>query len=210
MVMRVTARALSRVTRPSGTISSIAIASTTTQTFRTLPTTRVEAATPIAATTSVTSRRWLAVDASTVALVDGMPMKSAYGWTRRPDFARVTADDLTFFRSLIGNDNVITDERLKSMNGDWMRKYRGYSKVALRPATTMDVSKILKYCNDRRLAIVPQGGNTGLVGGSIPLFDEIILSTTRMNKVVAFDEHSGVLTYVTQPLIPTHNNMYVD
>lgn len=109
----------------------------------------------------------------------------------------MTPDDITFFRSIVGADNVITDERLSSMNGDWMRKYRGYSKVALRPATVEEVSAILKYCNGRKLAIVPQGGNTGLVGGSIPLFDEIILSTSRMNKVVAFDEHSGVLTYVT-------------
>lgn len=39
------------------------------------------------------------------------------------------------------------------------------------PKNTEEVSKILKYCNERRLAIVPQGGNTGLVGGSVPIFD---------------------------------------
>lgn len=36
------------------------------------------------------------------------------------------------------------------------------------------MSQILKYCNSRRLAVVPQGGNTGLVGGSVPVFDEVI------------------------------------
>lgn len=36
------------------------------------------------------------------------------------------------------------------------------------------VSQILKYCNSRRIAVVPQGGNTGLVGGSIPVFDEVV------------------------------------
>jgi D-2-hydroxyglutarate dehydrogenase len=40
---------------------------------------------------------------------------------------------------------------------------------------------------------VPQGGNTGLVGGSIPLFDEIVLSTKKMNKIISFDPSSGVL-----------------
>lgn len=39
----------------------------------------------------------------------------------------------------------------------------------------MQVSQILKYCNSRCLAVVPQGGNTGLVGGSVPVFDEVIL-----------------------------------
>lgn len=38
----------------------------------------------------------------------------------------------------------------------------------------LQVSQILKYCNYRLLAVVPQGGNTGLVGGSVPVFDEVI------------------------------------
>lgn len=38
----------------------------------------------------------------------------------------------------------------------------------------MQVSEVLKYCNSRRLAVVPQGGNTGLVGGSVPVFDEVM------------------------------------
>jgi FAD/FMN-containing dehydrogenase len=53
---------------------------------------------------------------------------------------------------------------------------------------------VLKYCNSRRLAVVPQGGNTGLVGGSNPVFDEIILNMGRMNKILDFDESYGILT----------------
>jgi FAD/FMN-containing dehydrogenase len=56
------------------------------------------------------------------------------------------------------------------------------------------VSKILKHCNERRLAVVPQGGNTGLVGGSNPVFDEIVLSLSRMNKVISLNDTSGILT----------------
>jgi FAD/FMN-containing dehydrogenase len=44
------------------------------------------------------------------------------------------------------------------------------------------------------LAVVPQGGNTGLVGGSVPVFDEVVVSTKNMNKIVKFDETSSVLT----------------
>ncbi len=56
------------------------------------------------------------------------------------------------------------------------------------------MSKILKYCNENRLAVVPQGGNTGLVGGSVPVFDEIIVNLQKMNKVIEFNEVSSVLT----------------
>ena len=67
----------------------------------------------------------------------------------------------------------------------------GSSQVLLRPKTTNEVSAILRYCNGRQLAVVPQGGNTGLVGGSVPVFDEIILSTQLMNKVINVDDISG-------------------
>ena len=81
---------------------------------------------------------------------------------------------------------------LAPRNRDWMNKYHGHSEVALFPSTTEQVSRILQHCNSRRLAVVPQGGNTGLVGGSVPVFDEIIVSTARMNKLLGFDKVSGV------------------
>ena len=74
-----------------------------------------------------------------------------------------------------------------------MRKYRGHAKLVLRPRSTEQVSQILKYCNDNSLAVVPQGGNTGLVGGSVPVFDEIVVSLTLMDKIRNFDETSGIL-----------------
>lgn len=74
-----------------------------------------------------------------------------------------------------------------------MRKYRGHTKLVLKPESTEQVSEILKYCNDNMLAVVPQGGNTGLVGGSVPVFDEIVINLQRMNKIRSFDEVSGVL-----------------
>jgi len=67
----------------------------------------------------------------------------------------------------------------------------GSSRLVLRPKTTAEVSKILSYCNDRRLAVVPQGGNTGLVGGSVPVFDEIVVSMQLMNRVLSFDKLAG-------------------
>jgi FAD/FMN-containing dehydrogenase len=58
------------------------------------------------------------------------------------------------------------------------------------------VSAILKYCNEKKLAVVPQGGNTGLVGGSVPVFDEIVLSTQLMNQVLSLDKISGKIYFI--------------
>ena len=68
----------------------------------------------------------------------------------------------------------------------------GNSQTVLRPKTTEEVSVILAYCNERSLAVVPQGGNTGLVGGSVPVFDEVVISTQLMNNVISIDEVSGM------------------
>lgn len=74
-----------------------------------------------------------------------------------------------------------------------MRKYRGHTRAVVKPASTEEVSKVLKYCNDNMLAVVPQGGNTGLVGGSVPLFDEVVISMSRMSSIRSFDDVSGTL-----------------
>ena len=60
---------------------------------------------------------------------------------------------------------------------------RGESKIVLKPKTTEEMSKIVGHCVKRKLAICPQGGNTGLVGGSVPVFDEVIISTALMDRI---------------------------
>ncbi len=72
-----------------------------------------------------------------------------------------------------------------------MDKYHGKSTTVLRPRTTEEVSEIVKWCNERRIGIVPQGGNTGLVGGGVPTNDELILSLGNMRSVRSFDPVTG-------------------
>ncbi|GAB4847483.1 D-2-hydroxyglutarate dehydrogenase, mitochondrial, variant 3 [Ancistrocladus abbreviatus] len=113
---------------------------------------------------------------------------------RNPAFSEINSDDINYFKSILGGNNVIQDEdRLQAANTDWMHKYKGSSKLVLQPRTTEEVSKILKYCNSRCLAVVPQGGNTGLVGGSVPVFDEVVINMGLMNKIISFDQVSGML-----------------
>jgi len=113
---------------------------------------------------------------------------------RDPRFAQLSDSDISYFTDLLGADGVLSDEsELQRYNNDWMNKFHGASQLVLRPRNASDVSAILRYCNERMLAVVPQGGNTGLVGGSVPVFDEIVLSMQRMNKVLSFDPYSGIV-----------------
>ncbi|CAI8588640.1 unnamed protein product [Vicia faba] len=109
-------------------------------------------------------------------------------------FSELNDDDVKYFQEILGRKNVVQDEdKLSAANVDWMHKYKGASKILLQPCNTDQVSEILKYCNSRNLAVVPQGGNTGLVGGSVPVFDEVIVSLSSMNKIISFDKVSGIL-----------------
>lgn len=117
-------------------------------------------------------------------------------------FSKVNEEHVKHFKGLLGSEAAVLDavtneaaaDDLEPFNCDWMRKYRGHCRLVLKPGSTDEVSKVLKYCNDNMLAVVPQGGNTGLVGGSVPIFDEIVINMSRMKKVRSFDEVSGVLT----------------
>ncbi|RFU33447.1 hypothetical protein B7463_g2862, partial [Scytalidium lignicola] len=119
---------------------------------------------------------------------------------RNPKFSELTKEDVVYFKKLLGKESAVIDgvtkdaeDDIEPFNGDWMRKFRGHAKLVLKPGSTEDVSKILKYCNERMLAVVPQGGNSGLVGGSVPVFDEIVINMSRMNNVRSFDALSGTL-----------------
>lgn len=124
---------------------------------------------------------------------DGSKLSPSGAPARLP-FSRVTAEDLAFFNKTLPGRTITDPDLVESSNVDWLKSVRGSSEVLLRPQTTEEVSQILSYCNSRNLAVSPQGGNTGLVGGSVPVYDEIILSTSLMNKILNFDSISGVLT----------------
>ncbi|XP_012590223.1 PREDICTED: D-2-hydroxyglutarate dehydrogenase, mitochondrial, partial [Condylura cristata] len=100
---------------------------------------------------------------------------------RRLPFSEVSAEDLAAFEHLIPGRVVTDPEEVQASNVDWLRSLRGLTPLRTR------------YCHERNLAVTPQGGNTGMVGGSVPVFDEIILSTSLMDQVLSFQDMSGVL-----------------
>lgn len=109
-------------------------------------------------------------------------------------FGAVTEQHVHYFTKLLGDAAVVTNAAdLQPFNVDWMRRFVGKSRLALKPRTTAHVSSIMRYCSQHQLAVVPQGGNTGLVGGSVPVFDEIVLCLSAMDKIEALDASSGVV-----------------
>ncbi|MDE2013425.1 MAG: FAD-binding oxidoreductase [Alphaproteobacteria bacterium] len=70
---------------------------------------------------------------------------------------------------------------------EWRSKYQGKTPLLLRPANAQEISRILAICNETRTPLVPQGGNTGLVGGQIPFAGEVLLSLSRMKAIRSVD-----------------------
>ncbi|XP_056634624.1 D-2-hydroxyglutarate dehydrogenase, mitochondrial [Diorhabda sublineata] len=121
--------------------------------------------------------------------------KDRYPYVKRGQYANLDQHHLKYFKDLLGPNRVITDtDECQGFNIDWIRSVRGYSQCVLKPKTTEEVSSILSFCNENRLAVCPQGGNTGLVAGSVPVFDEVVLWTGLMNEIIHLDDTSGVLT----------------
>ncbi len=77
---------------------------------------------------------------------------------------------------------------------DWSKKFVGSTPLVVRPRSIEQVSVLLAACNENRIALVPQGGNTGLVGGSVPRNGEVVLSLSRLNAIEEYDTASGTVT----------------
>lgn len=134
------------------------------------------------------------------------PRRAGGNVPARADYKKLTAADVEAFKSFLstpasslfttivspdGSWTPVAEDDLIGYNKDWMDKYVGHSQLLLKPKTTEEVSKIMAYCYKERIAVVPQGGNTGLVGGGTPVYDEVILSTEAMKEIRHFDDVSG-------------------
>lgn len=92
-----------------------------------------------------------------------------------PEFTSPTIDHVKHLRTLLSSkssllstlDESASGTELDGFNVDWMNKYKGQSAVVVKPKSTQEVADVMKYCYEQGIAIVPQGGNTGLVGMSL-------------------------------------------
>ena len=99
-------------------------------------------------------------------------------------------------RGIVGPGNVLTDGDLRAWEEDWRKRERGKALAVVRPASAAQVAAVVKACAAAGTSIVPQGGNTGLVGGSTPdgSGTQVVLSLQRMNKVRGIDADNLTMT----------------
>jgi FAD/FMN-containing dehydrogenase len=108
---------------------------------------------------------------------------------------QIKSDLLARFAAIVGEKYAITDPALQEQYLREMRDlYHGHTPMVLRPGSVAEVSAILKLANETKTPIVPQGGNTGLVGGQVPHHGEIVLSLNRMDKIREVDATSNTIT----------------
>ena len=108
---------------------------------------------------------------------------------------KLSSDLLARFAAIVGAKYAVTDVDAQQPYLIEMRDlFRGHTPVVLRPGSVAEVSAILKLANETRTAVVPQGGNTGLVGGQIPHHGEVVLSLNRLDKIREVDAVSNTMT----------------
>ncbi len=89
---------------------------------------------------------------------------------------------------IVGVAHVITDPDLTaSASVDWTGRFRGATPAVVRPGSVDEVAGVLAHCDEARLAVVPQGGNTGLVAGGVPLHGEIVVDLRRLDSIGPVD-----------------------
>jgi FAD/FMN-containing dehydrogenase len=99
--------------------------------------------------------------------------------------------------SIVGPDHVLADPQLTApYDTDWTRRFTGRARAVVRPASTTETAAVLACCTAAGVPVVPQGGNTGLVGGSVPRGDgeQVVVSTRRLTLLEPVDAVAAQVT----------------
>ncbi len=99
-------------------------------------------------------------------------------------------------RATVGDAQVLTGDDMARFLTDWRGRFTGRALAVLRPADTAEVAALVRHCVRHRVPVVPQGGNTGLVLGSVPDAggQAVVLSLSRLNRIRAVDAVNDTLT----------------
>ena len=103
---------------------------------------------------------------------------------------------LDTLRSSVGPTNVLVDGDLSAWELDWRRRWRGKPLAVVRPGSTAEVAAVVRACAAHGTSLVPQGGNTGMVGGGVPDASgaQVLLSLQRLNRIRRLDADNLTLT----------------
>jgi FAD/FMN-containing dehydrogenase len=96
---------------------------------------------------------------------------------------------------IVAAQHVLSDPELKSAyERDYTGRYHGQARLVVRPADTAQAAQVMAACAHHHATVVPQGGNTGLVGGGVPRDHEVVISLQRLNQVGEIDTTVGQVT----------------
>ncbi len=113
----------------------------------------------------------------------------------RPSASPLSPELIARFRKIVGGKYAVTDATdIAPYVTEERDLFHGRSPLVLRPGSAAEVSAICKLASDQRIALVPQGGNTGLVGGQTPHNGEVVISMRRMDKIRDIDTASNTMT----------------
>ena len=111
-------------------------------------------------------------------------------------FPKVSGSDaIKFFMSVVGDTCVLTEPQdLKTWGTDWTKVFEPKPLCIVLPATTAEVRKVMAYCWDNELAVTPSGGRTGLCAGAVASRGEVVISLSRMGKILDVDATGLTIT----------------
>ncbi len=107
---------------------------------------------------------------------------------------RAATEVLDLLGKAAGSHVIVDPEVVASYTTDWTGRFVGQSPAVVRPGSTEEVAAIVETCRDLGVALVPQGGNTGLVGGGVPLGGEVVLSLRGLQRLDPVEPLAGQLT----------------
>ena len=93
-----------------------------------------------------------------------------------------------------GRDVLVDDDVRASYETDWTRRFHGRARAVVRAGGAAEVAAVLAACREHGAAVVPQGGNTGMVGGGVPRGGEVVLSLGRLRELGEVDRATGQVT----------------
>ena len=102
---------------------------------------------------------------------------------------------LDTLRATLGTAHVLHDAfDIAPYCSDWRGRYSGQPLCVVKPENAEDVATVMRACQEAGIAVVPQGGNTGLCGGATPIRGEVVVSLTRLNHIRAIDTDNNTMT----------------
>lgn len=120
------------------------------------------------------------------------------------DYKKIDDKDIQHFTSIVGSQYLLTSgEQYEKYAKDETENLRFYPEVVLKPSSTQEISEVVKYCNQNKIAVYPRAAGSGLSANSLAIYGGVMLSIERLNRIIEIDENN--LQVTTEPGVITEH-----